>query len=250
MSLPATSRNGFRADLVGAPSSPVAVCRDGSNCVGAMTLAEQRGRPRFRIVWYFRAKEEGAIHSPAPTPRRLAGTLLSSGYSGQRSEPWICAASISGTGSACIAPSRSAGRGRPSSWRARPGSTNATRYRGVLWFLGGRSELRWGDGSVLLSAWWLGAGGWVSGACASGLGVAESRWCVDRWGRSGVGGMPRRCLRVSTSCLRSTTTRSRGGLWARIRWMRRFRCTRRLRRGLGCPRRAFPWVSPAQSRPL
>ena len=65
-----------------------------------------------------------------PTPRRRAETLLSSGYSGQRSEPWICAASTSATGSACIALSRSAGRRRPSSWRVRLGSTSATRWSG------------------------------------------------------------------------------------------------------------------------
>ena len=63
----------------------------------------------------------------------------------------------------------------------------------------------------------------------------RSRWCVDRSVRLGRWGMPRRCLPVWTSWRRGMTTRWRGGRGARIRWMRRFRCTRRLRRGLGCP---------------
>ena len=115
----------------------------------------------------------------------------------------------------------------------------------IFRFLGGRPGFG-GDGPVLLSAWRLGAGGWV--ICRVRLRGAGglSRLCVGRWVGSGRWGTLRRCLPVWTSWPARMTTRSRGGSGARIRWMRRFRCSPSFEARPGVPDRAFPWVSPAQ----
>ncbi len=106
-------------------------------------------------------------------------------------------------------------------------------------------EIRWGwDCSSIPAA----APRRSPGTCPgrSSLTGGTSRSAADRLARAARAAMRRRCSRASTSSLRRTTTRWHAGSAARIRWMRRFRCSRRTRSKTGVPDRGFPWVSPAQ----
>ena len=138
-----------------------------------------------------------------------------------------------GDSSACIAPSRSAGRRSAVELVSAAGVNERYAIPRDIVVSWRAIEIRWGwvCSSIRVAA----RRGWL-GICRVRFRpwAGRSRWRVDRSVRLGRWATPSRCLPVWTSCRHGMTTRWRGGLGARIRWMRRFRCIRRLRRGLEC----------------